>query len=347
MRHLAALPMLLLGTPLVAAAQSTTVASYVAADGAVSGMPVLVGLTVGREVSHGGIRWSTGVDARTTFSGSEATSADGFAGLFTTEVEGLVFPLGTRSDARFNPYAFAGAGLRLTRDAVESSPAALWSYGVGARSPISPRLALEAEMRNRRPMMGDAASMPMGTAPGWEMRAGVSLRIGRTVAMTPRATMPGRLDPRARSGPLGVGVASTATSSSAAAAVIAMRAIDTADDYLGVRYLWGGNTPGEGFDCSGFVKYVFSSQGISLPRVSRDQARAGVAVPLELSQFQPGDLLAFASDGRTIDHIAIYAGNNRIIHSSASGGGVRYDDLTAGRGDWYLRHMVSATRVID
>lgn len=343
MRHLAALPVLLLGTPLLAAAQSTTVASYVAADGAVSGMPVLVGLTVGREVSHGGIRWSTGVDARSTFSGSDATSADGLAGLFTTEVEGLIFPLGTRSDARFNPYAFAGAGIRLTRDAVRSSPAALWSYGLGARSPISQRLSLEAEMRNRRPMTGDAAAMPVGTAPGWEMRAGVSLRIGRTAASRMTATLPARLDSRAR---LTTGGSPAISSGSAAAAAIAMRAIDTADDFLGVRYLWGGNTPAEGFDCSGFVKYVFSSQGISLPRVSRDQARAGVPVPLELSRLQPGDLLAFASDGRTIDHIAIYAGNNRIIHSSASGGGVRYDDLTTGRGDWYLRHMVAATRVI-
>lgn len=339
--------LLLFGTASALGAQSTTLSSYVAADGAVSGLPVLVGLTVGRESSHLGIRWSTGVDARSTFTWSDHTSADGLSGLFTSEVDALLFPFGSRSSIDYNPYAFAGAGVRLTRDAYASSPVGLWSYGGGIRASVASRLSLEGEVRNRRPITGGADGMPSGTSPGLEYRVGLTVRIGRTGDAGARRPSPGPLAPSSGAG-RGAAPRLPAGASPAEAArfAVAMRAIDTAEDYLGVPYRWGGNSPAEGFDCSGFVRYVYAGQGISLPRVSHDQARAGVEVPLEIARFQPGDLLAFASDLRNVDHIAIYAGNNRILHASSSGGAVRYDDLSSARGSWYLRHMVSARRVI-
>jgi cell wall-associated NlpC family hydrolase len=134
--------------------------------------------------------------------------------------------------------------------------------------------------------------------------------------------------------------APTSTSPTASAP----RVIATAEDYLGVRYKWGGNGPAEGFDCSGYVRYVFARQGVQLPRTSREQARAGQQVAARLSSLRQGDLMLFA-ERSTISHVAIYAGGGRIIHSSSSGGGVRYDDLDTRRGRWYVDHMVAARRL--
>jgi cell wall-associated NlpC family hydrolase len=131
------------------------------------------------------------------------------------------------------------------------------------------------------------------------------------------------------------------TTSSSAARILA-----TAKRFLGTRYRYGGSTPGSGFDCSGFVQYVFHRNGIDLPRTSRQQAAAGRLVKPALAALKPGDLMLFSSNGGRIDHVAIYVGNNRMLHSSAGAGKVVYDDLSTPRGAWYLARHVTSRRVL-
>jgi cell wall-associated NlpC family hydrolase len=73
-------------------------------------------------------------------------------------------------------------------------------------------------------------------------------------------------------------------------------------------------------------------------------AGAGIAVSPSIRSLAVGDLMLFAQNG-TINHVAIYAGGGRIIHSSSSGGGVRYDRLDTPRGKWFVNRMVAARRV--
>ena len=130
-----------------------------------------------------------------------------------------------------------------------------------------------------------------------------------------------------------------------APAASAARVVPTAERYLGTPYRYGGTSPVTGFDCSGFVQYVFARNKVKLPRTSRQQAKVGKAMPRRFTSLSPGDLVMFADGGEPISHVAIYAGHNRIIHASSSGGAVRYDDLGTRRGKWFVDHMVAARRV--
>ena len=114
-----------------------------------------------------------------------------------------------------------------------------------------------------------------------------------------------------------------ASSSTGAAPGSAAGLIAEAKSYLGVPYVWGGTNPKTGLDCSGLTQLVYGHAGVDLPRVSWQQARTGR--PVEgLANARPGDLLAFNSP---VDHVAIYLGDNKMIHAPKPGKSVEISDV--------------------
>ena len=92
-----------------------------------------------------------------------------------------------------------------------------------------------------------------------------------------------------------------------------------AKQFLGNPYVYGGTSLTNGADCSGFTMRIFEHFGVSTGRTSRDQASNGKQI--SLSEIQPGDLLFYAS-GKTINHVALYIGDGKIIHASTSKTGI-------------------------
>jgi len=89
-----------------------------------------------------------------------------------------------------------------------------------------------------------------------------------------------------------------------------------AKSLLGVKYKYGATGPSQ-YDCSGFTKHVFSSQGITIPRTSKEQAKVGKY--LRYSELKKGDLVFFRSDNNSkVSHVGIFIGNGKFIHASSS-----------------------------
>ena len=117
--------------------------------------------------------------------------------------------------------------------------------------------------------------------------------------------------------------------------------LSKAQSYLGSPYVYGGASP-SGFDCSGFVYYVYGTFGISVGRTPAAQASAGTQV--DKASLQVGDIVLFAGTGGSgITHAGIYAGNGQFIHSPNSRSTVSYSDLTSG---YWSEHFYCGIRVV-
>jgi cell wall-associated NlpC family hydrolase len=353
MTRAAPLAMVAILLPAGLGGQGISVTPFAAADLGLPGAPGLVGIAA--------TAWTGAVGVR--LGGAMDLPSSPLAALFpqpaTDGVEAwqgdldLIFDLG-RAGLRIRsvePRMFAGVGThgrRQTDGSAASIP--VWSYGGGAAFPLTRWLALDFETRYRMPHEADLTALPAGVGGGWETRGGLAFRFGGARGAVGHPATPRRAPSAGRTGPMGSPAGTIHMGSGAArnasAGAIASSAIRTAERYVGVPYVWGGNSPSEGFDCSGFVRYVFAEQGIRLPRVARDQAGAGAWLPPRVDVLAPGDLMFYAGRDGVVDHVAIYAGNGRIIHATATGRSVRYDDLDSARGHYYATRMVAARRVI-
>lgn len=104
------------------------------------------------------------------------------------------------------------------------------------------------------------------------------------------------------------------------------KVIHVARSMIGMPYHYGGNTPEQGFDCSGLVYYSHIQAGIQLPRTSFGQYKA--TQPVSRTGLRPGDLVFFRLNRRKISHVGIYLGKNRFVHAPSSGKEVTIDELT-------------------
>ena len=134
---------------------------------------------------------------------------------------------------------------------------------------------------------------------------------------------------------------STSSVSSAASSATGAQILAKATQYLGTPYVYGGASP-SGFDCSGFVYYVYGTFGLSVGRTPEAQYSAGTVV--DKAGLQPGDIVLFANTYASgISHSGIYAGNGQFIHSPNSRSTVSYSDLTSG---YWSEHFHCGIRVV-
>jgi peptidoglycan DL-endopeptidase CwlO len=134
----------------------------------------------------------------------------------------------------------------------------------------------------------------------------------------------------------------SSTSSALAAPAPGVQVADLAEQYVGSRYVWGGASPA-GFDCTGFVLWVFGQFAVSLPHNEAGQLASGPSVSPD--NLQPGDLVVFANTYRSgLSHVGIYVGDGQFVHAVNESHGVMVNNLWD---DYWGPRFVGASRPIS
>lgn len=172
-----------------------------------------------------------------------------------------------------------------------------------------------------------------------------SMPVDFTYAYAKNTTSASVLDPALGLDEYAASSASAASAVSSASAYtssnpVIQSILSTADGYKGTPYVWGGTTPA-GFDCSGFVQYVYAQNGISITRTTYTQwDNDGTFV--SKANLQPGDLVYFGSGGSP-SHVGLYVGGGMMIHSPRTGDVVKYSTIDSG---YYAERFLGGKRIV-
>lgn len=321
------------------------IASYVVAA------PV-VAQSRGVEVTYG--RWWTDSSAATTYSaalyrplfgtvsygiGVVHLEDDSLIGRTSTGGE-LSMAVGRRGSGL---YFISSTGLVVRHE--DRNLDAFWSAGLGYAVALLPFLTLSLDGRYRAEDTNVRGfwDLTQRDRTGFVLHAAVSIGSGRVPVGRGARPPPSRVDPPSRTDVYDAARSGGATED---AAVLASMVVQTALEVMGTPYQWGG-TDENGFDCSGLIKYAYGQHGLIIPRVSRDQARAGQRVNPQVAHLRPGDILGFSIEGHRITHVGLYIGDGQFIHSASQG--VKISSLVSSEGDgaWWSRRWQVARRILN
>jgi hypothetical protein len=241
-------------------------------------------------------------------------------------------------------YAVAGVGAGMKHD--DGNLDAWWATGIGWAVRVLPFVSLGVEARYRLEDQFNRGFWSLSVAD----RRGPSLSISAAL-VSARGRPPRRVPPppppydppgreagfRDRGGEGG---------GAGPGRELAADVVQTALQAMGTPYRWGGEGA-NGYDCSGLIQYAYGQHGIILPRVSREQARLGIAVERGVASLHAGDILGFSVEGPGVTHVGLYIGEGQFIHSAS--GGVKLSSLTAGDADsaWWQRRWVQSRRILQ
>jgi cell wall-associated NlpC family hydrolase len=113
----------------------------------------------------------------------------------------------------------------------------------------------------------------------------------------------------------------------------------TAERFVGIPYRWGGDTVVEGMDCSGFVRAVYNLCGVTIPRTSREQFRAGD--PVARTALAEGDLVFFGDSASQVNHVGIYVGGSRFVHAPRRGDDIKISSMDE---EYFTRRFLGGRR---
>ncbi|MEZ0369585.1 MAG: C40 family peptidase [Candidatus Sericytochromatia bacterium] len=139
---------------------------------------------------------------------------------------------------------------------------------------------------------------------------------------------------------LGVSLISSPSYATSSFQLFGQEVVLSASQHLGLPYIWGGEDPNRGFDCSGLIKYTFEEFNVELPH--RADLQYNYGEPVKKDELQPGDIVFFSTGGYPIGHVGIYVGEGKFIHAPRRGRPISIDSITTG---YFSARFVGARRI--